>query len=455
MAKKTDYTALTEQVCDLLGGKSNIGYFTHCVTRLRFSIKDKGLVKEDELRSMEGVGGLRWVGTQLQIIIGSGVEEVYTAICKKHGFTEESAVDETLDDVKEKPKGIKGYFSAFVATLSAILGPIIPAIVACGLLQGLLYSAQSFGWIDSTTATYTFFFACAQASFYFLPILVAFSAAKVFKCNPYLAVTTAAILISPVFIGMAGTTVKLFGFLPIKYADYSSSVVPAILTVYFQSFVEKGCKKIVPKMIDIIVTPLITVFAGAIAGWILLAPIGGWIGTFISDGMLWLYTTLGPIGGAVIGAVYPFQLMTGMQVANTPIIAQNLATLGYDFIYPCIACSNAAMAMCALVVFFKAKKEDVKSLGLSTGVTALIGVTEPVLFGLILRYKKALWSTIIGGAVGGAIMGMFVVKYLSFGFVPFGTIILAFTDTFAFYMLGVLLSMAVAAVMMFVLKWED
>lgn len=286
MAKKTDYTALTEQVCDLLGGKSNIGYFTHCVTRLRFSIKDKGLVKEDELRSMEGVGGLRWVGTQLQIIIGSGVEEVYTAICKKHGFTEESAVDETLDDVKEKPKGIKGYFSAFVATLSAILGPIIPAIVACGLLQGLLYSAQSFGWIDSTTATYTFFFACAQASFYFLPILVAFSAAKVFKCNPYLAVTTAAILISPVFIGMAGTTVKLFGFLPIKYADYSSSVVPAILTVYFQSFVEKGCKKIVPKMIDIIVTPLITVFAGAIAGWILLAPIGGWIGTFISDGML-------------------------------------------------------------------------------------------------------------------------------------------------------------------------
>ena len=102
MAKKTDYTALTEQVCDLLGGKSNIGYFTHCVTRLRFSIKDKGLVKEDELRSMEGVGGLRWVGTQLQIIIGSGVEEVYTAICKKHGFTEESAVDETLDDVKEK-----------------------------------------------------------------------------------------------------------------------------------------------------------------------------------------------------------------------------------------------------------------------------------------------------------------------------------------------------------------
>lgn len=140
--------------------------------------------------------------------------------------------------------------------------------------------------------------------------------------------TTAAILISPVFIGMAGTTVKLFGFLPIKYADYSSSVVPAILTVYFQSFVEKGCKKIVPKMIDIIVTPLITVFAGAIAGWILLAPIGGWIGTFISDGMLWLYTTLGPIGGAVIGAVYPFQLMNRYAGSQYPDYRAEFSNIG-------------------------------------------------------------------------------------------------------------------------------
>lgn len=148
-------------------------------------------------------------------------------------------------------------------------------------------------------------------------------------------------------------------------------------------------------------------------------------------------------------------LMTGMQVAMSPITVQNLATLGYDFIYPCTAASNAAMAVCALFIFWKAKKEETKSLGLSTGVTALIGVTEPVMFGLIMKYKKALWATVIGGAAGGAIMGAFTVQYLSFGFVPFGTIVLAMTETFPWYMLGVGVSMVVTWIAMSLLKFEE
>jgi PTS system beta-glucosides-specific IIC component len=148
-------------------------------------------------------------------------------------------------------------------------------------------------------------------------------------------------------------------------------------------------------------------------------------------------------------------LMTGMQVAMSPITVQNLATLGYDFIYPCTAASNAAMATCALYIFFKSKNENTKSLGLSTGVTALIGVTEPVFFGLIAKYKKALYATMIGGAVGGAVMGTFVVKYLSFGFVPFGTIVLAMTDTFVWYLVGVFLAMGAAWLAMTLLKWKD
>lgn len=255
---------------------------------------------------------------------------------------------------------------------------------------------------------------------------------------------------------MAGTTIKLFGIIPITYAGYASTVVPAILTVYFQSYIEKLCKRFVPKMIDIIVTPLITVMLSAVVGWALLAPIGGWIGNFVAAAILWLYNTLGPLGGAVCGAIYPFMLMSGMQVAMSPIIAQNLATLGYDFLYPVTsAASNSAMAACAMYIFFKARKEKVKSTGLSTGVTALIGVTEPVLFSLITKYRKALIATIVGGAVGGAIMALFKVKYLSFGFVPFGTIVLAMTDTFGYYLIGVFAAMIVAVAMMVVLKWSD
>lgn len=456
MSKQNKYQDLIDNLMDCIGGKDNISYFTHCVTRLRFNFKDKNLVKEDEIGKLSGVMGTKWAGNQLQVIIGSGVDSVYNDICEKHGLVKEKSVEENLDDDKKAKLTFKTAIPIMLDTLTSILAPIIPAIVACGLLQGLLYSFQSFGWLDPNSDTYIFFFNCAQAAFYFLPVLIGYSAGKRFKTSPVLAATTSAILMLPAFSGMAGTTIKLFGIIPITYAGYSSTVVPAILTVYFQSYIEKACKKVVPKMIDIIVTPLVTVMLSAVVGWALLAPIGGWIGTFVAEAILWLYNTLGAFGGAVCGAIYPFMLMSGMQVAMSPIIAQNLATLGYDFLYPVTsAASNSAMAACALYIFFKSKDEKTKSVGLSTGVTALIGVTEPVLFSLITKFKKALIATVVGGACGGAIMALFHVKYLSFGFVPFGTIVLAVTDTFPYYLLGVGVSMAVAVIMLIVLKWSD
>ncbi len=453
MAK--NYDKLAGQIITLIGGKENVAFFTHCVTRLRFTLKDQNLAKVEELGKISEVFGTKWSNGQLQVIVGNEVNNIYDAVCEKGGFQKEDAIDENLDEPKTGKRGIKDFLGIFMETLSSIFAPFIPAIVACGLLQGLLYSVQSLGLIDSTTDTYTFFFTCSQTAFYFLPILVAFSAGKRFKCNPYLAATTAAILMHPSFAALAGTSIKLFGFIPITYAGYSSTVIPAILTVYFQSYIEKACKRIVPKMIDIIVTPLVTVLVSAVMGWMILAPIGNWVGTFVAEGILWLYQTLGPLGGALCAGLYPFMLMTGMQVAMSPITVQNLATLGYDFIYPCTACSNAAMAVCALYIYWKAKNKNTKSLGLSTGVTALIGVTEPVMFGLIMKYKKALYATIIGGAAGGIVMGMFTVQYLSFGFVPFGTIVLAMTETFPMYLLGVGISMVVTLIAMMVLKFEE
>lgn len=451
---KNKFQSLINDLGDLIGGKENVSFFTHCVTRLRFNFKDKSLVQTDKLSNVDGVMGIQWAGNQLQIIIGSDVDSVYDEICNTYGFKKEDTVDEDLD-TKTKIT-LKTFFPMMLDTLTSILAPIIPAIVACGLLQGVLYSCQSFGWINPNSDTYIFFFNCAQAAFYFLPVLIGYSAGTRFKTNPVLAATTSAIIMLPSFAAMAGTSIKLFEIIPITYSGYSSTVVPAILVVYFQSYVEKACKRVVPKMIDIIVTPLITVMLSAVIGWALLAPIGGWIGSFVAVVILWLYNTFGPIGGALCGAIYPFMLMSGMQVAMTPIIAQNLASLGYDFIYPVTsAASNSAMAACAIYIFLKARNKKIKSVGLSTGVTGLIGVTEPVLFGLITKYKKALIASVIGGAVGGAIMAMFHVKYLSFGFVPFGTIVLAMTDTFPFYMLGVIVSMVVAIAVLIVLKWKD
>lgn len=451
------YDELANRVIDLVGGKDNISYFTHCVTRLRFNLKDKGLANKGELDGLSGVIGTQWSGDQLQIIVGQQVGEVYAAICDRSGLAREDAIDENLDSnlTGKRDFSPRHMFDLFFDTLSGIFAPFIPAIVSCGLLQGALYSIQTFGWISADSVEYNFFYTCANTAFYFMPVLIAFSAGKRFKCNPYVAAALGAVLIHPTFTGMSGETIELFGVIPITFANYSSTVVPAILTVYVASWIERACKKVVPAMLDIIVTPFVTFLVAAIIGFSLLAPAGNFLGTFVAEGILWLYTSLGPVGGAICAAVYPFMLATGMQVAMSPITVQNLATLGYDFIYPCTAASNAAMAACALYIFFTAKNKNIKSIGSSTGVTALIGVTEPVFFGLIAKYRKAMIATIIGGAAGGVVMGLFTVQYLSFGFVPFGTLPLAMTETFPYYMIGVCLSMVVAVISMRVLNFTD
>ena len=455
MAKK-DYSALADAVIEKVGGKANISFATHCVTRLRFNLKDRALADLEELRNIPGVLGAQWAGDQLQIIIGQAVADAYNAICERTGLAKQAAVDEQLDDLKPardwSPKGI---LNMFLETISSVIAPFIPAIVGCGLTQGLLYSAQMFGWIDATSDTYNFLYTCANTAFYFLPVLCAFSAGKRFGCNPYLAATLGAFLIHPTVVGLAGQTVHLFGLIPITFSNYSSSLIPAILCVYFMSWVEKGLKKIVPSMIDIIVTPLLSLVIASVVGFTILAPLGGFVGNFVANGMMWLYAKFGMVGGAIIAAVYPFVLATGMQVAFSPFTVINLSTLGYDYIYPMTAASNAAMGACALYVYFKAKNKNVKAMGLSTGITGLIGVTEPVLFGLVLKYKKVLWAVMIGGAVGGAIMGAFTVEYYSFGFVPFGTIMLAFGPTFVYYMAGVIAAMVASVLMLHLMKFED
>lgn len=458
MAKQSKYQALADGVVDLLGGKPNITYFTHCVTRLRFTVKDKSLVETSAVEDLPGVMGSQWAGDQFQVIIGGGVDEAYAAICAHDGFAEEAAIDENLDGDLESGKrdfSPKHIVDLFLDTLSGIFAPFIPAIVCCGLLQGLLYSAQTFGIVSADSVEYNFFYTCANTAFYFMPVLIAFSAGKRFKCNPFVAAALGAVLIHPTFSDMVGQTIQLFGVIPITFSDYSSTVIPAILTVYLMSWIERGCKRVVPRMVDIIVTPFVTFIISAIAGFAVLAPLGNFVGTFAAEGILYVYQTLGPIGGAICGATDVFFLATGMNVAVSPITVQNLATLGYDFLYPCTAASNAAMAACALYIAVKAKNKDIRALASSVGVTGLIGVTEPVFFGLIAKYRKALVATIAGGAAGGAVMGAFTVQYLSFGFVPFGTLPLAMTETFPYYMIGVFLAMAVAVVVLHLLKFDD
>ena len=453
-------------IVDGVGGPDNVRGLVHCVTRLRFELRDDSLADRAALKEINGVQGVVSRGGQLQLIIGQGaVEEAYSEVnavlAAPTGNVSSTASAATNESsAKAAPRRIpspKKWFDMLLQTLASIFAPIIPAIVGCGMIMGGLYSLQMLGWIDSTSDLYQLLYTLSNAAFYFLPVYLAFSCAQRFGANPYVAAVLGGVLIHPAFIARvtAGEGTFDLGWVQIALRDYSSSIVPIILAVYFMSWVEKGMRRITPKMIALIVVPTVTLLVSAFVALWVLAPLGGAAGDYVAQGIAWLYTNFGILGGMVLGALYPFILSTGMQVALTPVILANIQTQGTDFIYPVLAASNSAMAAAAAFIFIRSRNKTLKQIAGSTSVSAFIGVTEPVLFGLVIRYKKVLGAVIAGGAAGGAVMGAFQVTYGGFGFVPFGTIILAFGPTFAFYLVGVLVAMAVTVTLLAIFGFES
>lgn len=450
-----DYNKTALEILNKVGGKSNVKNVLHCATRLRIEIADKSILDIEQLEKIEGVHGVVDRSGQLQFILGQGiVDEVYREFLSELG---EEVLDDNVETEKVTDKKKLKLLDLFLETVSSIFAPIIPAIVGSGMIMGLLYSGQVLGIVDPENGLIQLLNIFSNAAFYFLPMYLAFSSAQRFKCNPYVAAVLGAVLIHPTIIEMvnAGNATISLGFIKIVLQNYSSSVVPIIITIYFMSLVEKGLKKIVPKMIDIIVTPTLTiVITGIIALWI-LAPLGQFAGVLLADAIVFIHDKASWLAGLVLGLFYPFILATGMQVGMTPIIVMNLENLGYDFTYPFIAASNAAMAAGALYIMVKTKDKNLKGVASSTGISALIGVTEPVLYGLVLRFKKLLFAVMIGGGVGGLIMGIFKVQYMGFGFVPFGTIMLAFGDTFIYYLIGVAVSMIITVLILIYKGYEE
>ncbi len=410
-----NYKDLAKEILALVGGAENVTGLTHCATRLRFNLKDEKIAQTDKLKATKGVLGVVSSGGQYQIIIGSDVANVYQPL------SEMIHVDETApakDEGQEKQGGV----AKLIDTLSGIFTPILPAITAAGMIKAVLAVVVAFNLADKSGTTYQVLSFMADAAFYFLPILLANSAAKKFKCNPYLAMMVGGILLHPDFINMVtasketGEAIKLFGFLPITNASYSSSVLPIILIVWFMSYVEPIADRISPKPVKFFTKPLITILVTGIVGLVVIGPIGTIISDLIASGVGILDSYCSWLVPTLVGALCPLLVMTGTHYGLVPIGINNRMTLGFDtLIYPGMLCSNVAQGASALAVGFKSKKSDIKQLGTSTGITGICGITEPALYGVNIRFKTALYSAIIGGGVGGFVMGIFRVKNYSGG----------------------------------------
>lgn len=399
-----NYAELGKQIVDYVGGEKNITGLVHCATRLRFNLKDNSVAKTEELKKVKGVMGVVQSGGQYQVIIGSDVSHVYRAIGEFIQIKGEKA--------EEKPGSA---LSRAVDTLSGIFTPILPALTASGMLKAVLSLLVVFKVVSVEQQSYQIINFMADTTFYFIPILLANSAAKKFKCNQYLAMMLGGILLHPNFVNMvnqakeAGEGISLF-FIPIYKATYSSSVIPIILIVWFMSYVEPIADKISPKAIKFFTKPLITVLVCGTVALSVLGPVGHIISNFIADGLRAM-EGYGWIVSTIMGAVFPLLVMTGTHYAIIPIGINNRLTLGYDtMIYPNNLASNVAQGGAALAVGIKSKVSEIKQVAISSGITAVCGITEPALYGVNVRFRTPLYAAMIGGGVGGCFVGIMGVR---------------------------------------------
>lgn len=441
-----NYKTTASNVLKNVGGKSNVAGLTHCATRLRFTLKDQSKVEIDALKGTQGVIDVVKSGGQYQVIIGTDVANVAREL-------NIMGVQVSSIDAKDSGTAMKPV-DRFFDTISGIFTPIIPALTAAGMLKAVLVLLNVFKILTSNTQTYQILNFASDSAFYFLPVFVAISTAQKLKCNPFIAGMIGASLIHPTFLAMvaAKEPVSFFGA-NVPLVSYASSVIPSILAVWFMSYAERFADRISPKAVKFLLRPLLTLIIVLPVTLLLFGPLGSYIGGVLASGADFLNTNVPWLVSTLMGALFPLLVLTGMHWSFVPIIVQSYATYNYEGIMgPGSFVSNICQGAAALAVGFKTKNTSLRQTSMSAGVTALLGITEPALFGVTLKVKNALFAVMAGGAVGGLYAGIQgVVRYTS------GTPGLA---SFAIFIgenpmniVHALISVAIGFVVTFALTW--
>lgn len=401
-----DSATLASDILPLLGGRENIISFTHCMTRLRINLVDETIAQTEKIKALRGVMGVVQSGGQYQIIIGSEVQNVYNVLNKALGTeTKTSGKKENPDNADGKKKNV---FIRILDTVAGIFTPIIPAITGAGILKALMALLVVLKVLDTTSQTYTILSVFADAAFFFLPFLLAYSSAKKFGCSIVIALSIAGILLHPNFISLlANNDAISFIGLPVTKATYSSSVIPIILTIWFMSWIEPIADRISWKPIKFFTKPLITLVITGFAAIVIIGPLGTLFGNLIASGIGYLDRFVPWIVPLVIGTFSPFLVMTGTHYGLIPIGINNIAMYGVDkLVGPGMLGSNIAQGGAALAVAFKTKDEELKQIATSAGITAVCGVTEPAMYGVNLKLKSPLVPVMIAGGLSGSYMGI-------------------------------------------------
>lgn len=399
MAKK-NYEKLAKEIVRYIGGPENVNALVHCATRLRFKVKNTQNVDKKKLEQLEGVITVLDSGGQIQVVIGQHVADVYDTIFEVTDLKKENPSD--AEESGEK----KNLLNTFMDTISGIFAPVLGVMSGAGMLKALLILCTTFGWLKADMGTYRILYAAADGVFTFIPVFLAYTAAKKFRANEFVAVGVAAALLYPDLTaaysaGEALTFLKI----PVVLVSYTSSVIPIVISVYALSKLEKGLKKIVPTVCKTFLTPLLSLAIMVPATYLVIGPIADTGGKALASGYTGLVGLNPIIAGGLLGLIWPAAVMFGVHWGFVPIVMNNIAEYGRDTLFTITGPNNMAQAGATLGVFLKTKDKSVKELAGPAALSAVLaGITEPAIYGVTLRFKRPFFIGAVFSGIAGAIV---------------------------------------------------
>ncbi|MBD1381482.1 beta-glucoside-specific PTS transporter subunit IIABC [Metabacillus arenae] len=408
------YEQLAKDIVENVGGKENVNSVVHCITRLRFKLKDEGKANTDVLKNMDGVVTVMKSGGQYQVVIGNHVPDVYKAVVEIGGFHTQAPIE--ADDKKDQ-----GLFNRFIDIISSIFTPILGVLAATGMIKGFNALFLAIGWLDITSGTYQILNAVGDSLFHFFPIFLGYTASKKFGGSTFIGMAIGAALVYPALSGLstgeplytlfAGTIFEspihiTFLGIPVILMSYASSVIPIILAAYFGAKVEYRFKKVIPDVVKTFLVPFLTLLVVVPITFMVIGPIATWAGQLLGQATLWIYNLSPLVAGVFIGAFWQVFVIFGLHWGLVPIGINNIAVHGADPILALTFAASFAQIGAVLGIWTKTKQQKLKTLSIPAFISGIFGVTEPAIYGITLPLKKPFIISCIASAIGGAILGV-------------------------------------------------
>lgn len=436
---------LAQRIVELIGGKENVNDAWHCQTRLRFKLVDENKAETEKIKELAGVINVLSKGGVYQIVIGPNVADVFEEL--------EPLLDLNQGSEQKEKTNIGAKIIDFV---SGVFQPIIPALSGAGMVKAVLALLVVFKAVNVESATYQLLNMLGDTIFYFLPVFLAFTEARKLKCNQIIAAAVATVLVNPMWLSFvtAGKPVNLFNVIPFHLVNYAYSVIPIILIVFVQSYIEHFLNKLIPKAVELVFVPMLTLLIMGILALSVLGPIGDILGGYLSQFFTYLSVNASWAPALLVGGLLPVMVMFGLHNGIAPLGVMQMATKGYDSIFgPGCVVSNMCSATAALVVALRTRDQKTKELGFSSSITAYMGITEPALYGINLPKRYPLIAAMIGGAFGGLYAGLTHTHRFATGSSGLPAVLLYIGDNTLRYLINILIAMVIGVVITAVLTY--